>query len=126
MELVKYNIKDIEDIVERNYNIQKINEDTIYIYELYKELNLIVDLQQEKLDNIQLNFDNSYDYIEHAEIELGLVKSLDNNTYKTYMITGGLVIIGITTPLSIIAGTKVAIISAISSIGLLSSFYIFN
>lgn len=57
-------------IEERHLDIMKLERQVLEIYELFRDLATLVDLQQESLDVIENRIMNAKDYTEKAEVEL--------------------------------------------------------
>jgi len=65
------NLQDtIRDIEERHHDIIKLERQVLEVYELFKDLAVLVDIQQEHLDVIENRVTNAKAYMEHAETEL--------------------------------------------------------
>lgn len=71
MALISENIQDVvRDIEERHLDILKLESQVLEVYELFKDLSTLVDIQQESLDVIEKAFTNAKAYTEKAETEL--------------------------------------------------------
>jgi len=78
--LISENIQDVvRDIEERHLDILKLETQVLEVYELFKDLATLVDIQQESLDVIENRITNAKAYTEKAEVEL---KSAENYQKK--------------------------------------------
>jgi len=69
--LISDDVKDIvNDIEERHLDILKLEAQVLEVYELFRDLATLVDLQQESLDVIENRVANAKAYAEKAEVEL--------------------------------------------------------
>jgi len=69
--LISDNLKNVvHDIEERHLAILKLEHQVLEIYELFKDLATLVDLQQESLDVIENRILKAKNYTEKAEVEL--------------------------------------------------------
>lgn len=69
--LISENIQDVvRDIEERHLDILKLEKQVMEVYELFKDLATLVDIQQESLDVIENRITNAKAYTEKAEVEL--------------------------------------------------------
>lgn len=64
----------LEDTVhaleQRHAEIQKLNRDVLELFELFKDLSVLVDLQQESLDVIDNHIAHARDHVDRGEVEL--------------------------------------------------------
>lgn len=60
----------VNDVEERHADIMKLEQQVLEVYELFRDLATLVDLQQESLDVIEYRVANAKAYSEKAEIEL--------------------------------------------------------
>lgn len=69
--LISENLQDtIRDIEERHHDIMKLEQQVLEVYELFKDLATLVDLQQESLDVIENRITNAKAYAIKAEDQL--------------------------------------------------------
>lgn len=69
--LISDNLQDVIKVIEeRHLDILKLERQVLEIYELFRDLATLVDLQQESLDVIENRIMNAKDYTEKAEVEL--------------------------------------------------------
>ena len=69
--LVSDNLQDVVRVIEeRHADILKLEQQVIEIYELFRDLATLVDLQQESLDVIENRIMHAKNYTEKAEVEL--------------------------------------------------------
>lgn len=69
--LISDNLQDVIKVIEeRHLDILKLENQVLEIYELFRDLATLVDLQQESLDVIENRIMHAKDYTEKAEVEL--------------------------------------------------------
>ena len=69
--LISDNLKNVvQDIEARHLDILKLEHQVLEIYELFRDLATLVDLQQESLDVIENRIVKAKNYTEKAEVEL--------------------------------------------------------
>jgi t-SNARE complex subunit (syntaxin) len=69
--LISDNLKNVVQVIEeRHLDILKLEHQVLEIYELFRDLATLVDLQQESLDVIENRILKARDYTEKAEVEL--------------------------------------------------------
>lgn len=69
--LVSDNLQDVvRAIEERHQDILRLESQVLEIYELFRDLATLVDLQQESLDVIENRIQHARDYTERAEVDL--------------------------------------------------------
>ena len=69
--LVSDNLQDVVRVIEeRHADILKLEQQVLEIYELFRDLATLVDLQQESLDVIENRIMHAKNYTERAEVEL--------------------------------------------------------
>jgi syntaxin 1B/2/3 len=69
--LVSDNLQDVVRVIEeRHADILKLEQQVLEIYELFRDLATLVDLQQESLDVIENRIMHAKNYTEKAEVEL--------------------------------------------------------
>jgi t-SNARE complex subunit (syntaxin) len=70
------------EIQERQYEIQKLEQQMYNLLQLYKDLQFVVELQQENLDRIDVNVSNARNYVSTAETDLGTASGYLNSVRK--------------------------------------------
>jgi len=69
--LISENLQEVvRDIEERHLDILKLEQQVLEVYELFRDLATLVDLQQESLDVIENRISHARDYAEKAEVQL--------------------------------------------------------
>jgi len=69
--LISENLQDVvRDIEDRHLDILKLERQVLEVYELFKDLATLVELQQESLDVIENRIGKAKDYVEKGEEEL--------------------------------------------------------
>ena len=69
--LISDNLQDVVRVIEeRHLDILKLEQQVLEIYELFRDLATLVDLQQESLDVIENRILHAKNYTEKAEVEL--------------------------------------------------------
>jgi t-SNARE complex subunit (syntaxin) len=69
--LISDNLKNVVQVIEeRHLDILKLENQVLEIYELFRDLATLVDLQQESLDVIENRILKAKNYTEKAEVEL--------------------------------------------------------
>lgn len=69
--LISENLQDVvRDIEDRHLDILKLERQVLEVYELFKDLATLVDIQQESLDVIENRIGKAKDYVERAEVKL--------------------------------------------------------
>ena len=69
--LVSENLQDVVRVIEeRHADIMRLEQQVLEIYELFRDLAVLVDLQQESLDVIENRIMHAKNYTEKAEVEL--------------------------------------------------------
>jgi len=69
--LISENLQEVvRDIEERHLDILKLEQQVLEVYELFRDLATLVDLQQESLDVIENRISRARDYAEKAEVQL--------------------------------------------------------
>jgi len=69
--LISENLQEVvRDIEERHLDILKLEQQVLEVYELFRDLATLVDLQQESLDVIENRISHAKDYAEKAEVQL--------------------------------------------------------
>jgi len=69
--LISENLQEVvRDIEERHLDILKLEQQVLEVYELFRDLATLVDLQQESLDVIENRINHAKDYAEKAEVQL--------------------------------------------------------
>ena len=81
--LISDNMQDIVlHIEERHLDILKLEQQVLEIYELFRDLATLVDLQQESLDVIENRIMNAKNYTEKAEVELNAAEDYQKKARK--------------------------------------------
>ena len=109
-------------INEREENINKISNDILMINEIMKDLNKIVCIQSEPINQIEEQINNTLTKTNNSVKLLEQANSYhEKSSYRKLKLLGlGLVGIAINTPVTIIFGLKVGLISSLSTIGISS------
>ena len=109
-------------INEREENINKISNDILMINEIMKDLNKIVCIQSEPINQIEEQINNTLTKTNNSVKLLEQANSYhEKSSYRKLKFLGlGLVGIAINTPVTIIFGLKVGLISSLSTIGISS------
>jgi syntaxin 1B/2/3 len=69
--LISENLQDVvRDIEDRHLDILKLERQVLEVYELFKDLATLVDIQQESLDVIENRVQKAKSYVEKGEVEL--------------------------------------------------------
>lgn len=84
---------------ERNLDIQKIETDAKKLVDIYKDFQNFIIIQQEEIDKIEMNTDNSIDLINWADKELITAELYQNR--KNKLILCASILAGVTTGLPI-------------------------
>jgi len=83
--LISENLQDVvRDIEDRHLDILKLERQVLEVYELFKDLATLVDIQQESLDVISNRIEKAKDYVEKAETELAQAEVYQKKTRKKY------------------------------------------
>jgi len=109
-------------INEREENINKISNDILMINEIMKDLNKIVCIQSEPINQIEEQINDTLIKTNDSVKLLELANSYhEKSSYRKLKLLGlSLVGIAINTPVTIIFGLKVGLISSLSIIGVSS------
>lgn len=84
--LICENLEDVvRDIEERHQGILKLEQQVLEVYELFRDLATLVDLQQESLDVISNRISQAKNYTEKAETELAQGMSSFSHSAVEYM-----------------------------------------
>mmetsp|Transcript_23088 Transcript_23088/g.32571 ORF Transcript_23088/g.32571 Transcript_23088/m.32571 type:complete len:295 (+) Transcript_23088:25-909(+) len=69
--LISEDLKEVvRDIEERHNDILKLESQVLEVYELFKDLAMLVEQQQESLDHIQNRIESAQDYVQKGEKQL--------------------------------------------------------
>ena len=129
--LLKNKVEFNEAIIqERNEEIEKIFKDVQDINEIFKDLNKLVLEQSEPITVVEENIDSTVKNTEKAVQALKVAESYQNNWFSTKnkFILMGIAGLSINTPVAVLFGVKIGVISGLSTIGLsaLSTLFIKN
>jgi t-SNARE complex subunit (syntaxin) len=81
--LVSENLQDVvRDIEDRHLDILKLERQVLEVYELFKDLATLVEIQQESLDVIENRIGKAKDYVEKAETQLAEAEVYQKKTRK--------------------------------------------
>lgn len=81
--LISENLQDVvRDIEDRHLDILKLERQVLEVYELFKDLATLVDIQQESLDVIENRIGKAKDYVEKAEGQLAEAEVYQKRTRK--------------------------------------------
>lgn len=84
--LISENLQDtIRDIEERHHDIIKLERQVLEVYELFKDLAVLVDIQQEHLDVIENRVTSAKAYVEHGEKDLISAEKSQNKARRKKM-----------------------------------------
>jgi len=82
----------VRDIEERHQDILKLERQVLEVYELFRDLAQLVDLQQDSLDVIDARIQSAKNYTERAEVELTEAEDYQKKARKRQCIILGIVI----------------------------------
>lgn len=81
--LISENLQDVvRDIEDRHLDILKLERQVLEVYELFKDLATLVEIQQESLDVIENRIGKAKDYVGKAETELNEAEVYQKKTRK--------------------------------------------
>jgi len=81
--LISENLQDVvRDIEDRHLDILKLERQVLEVYELFKDLATLVEIQQESLDVIENRIGKAKDYVERAEGQLAEAEVYQKKTRK--------------------------------------------
>jgi len=91
--LISDDLEDVvRDIEERHQDILKLERQVLEVYELFRDLAQLVDLQQDSLDVIDARVQSAKNYTERAEVELTEAEDYQKKARKRQCIILGIVI----------------------------------
>jgi len=82
----------VRDIEERHQDILKLERQVLEVYELFRDLAQLVDLQQDSLDVIDARIQSAKNYTEKAEVQLTEAEDYQKKARKRQCIILGIVI----------------------------------
>jgi len=92
--LISDDLEDVvRDIEERHQDILKLERQVLEVYELFRDLASLVDLQQDSLDVIDARIQSAKNYTERAEVELTEAEDYQKKARKRQCMILGIVII---------------------------------
>jgi len=81
--LISETLQDVvRDIEDRHLDILKLERQVLEVYELFKDLATLVDIQQESLDVIENRVAKAKDYVEKGEKELAQAETYQKRSRK--------------------------------------------
>lgn len=98
-----------DERIRRKKEYEKIQKDIIHIVEIFKDLENIVNKENDTLDLIECNISNTKEKIKNSENNIIKSESYQNKSRWLKFGTFSIFISGIGIPLGIIFGTKIAI-----------------
>jgi len=94
--LISDDLEDVvRDIEERHQDILKLERQVLEVYELFRDLAQLVDLQQDSLDVIDARIQSAKNYTERAEVELTEAEDYQKKARKRQCMILGIVIGGL-------------------------------
>jgi len=91
--LISDDLEDVvRDIEERHQDILKLERQVLEVYELFRDLAQLVDLQQDSLDVIDARIQSAKNYTERAEVELTEAEDYQKKARKRQCMILGIVI----------------------------------
>jgi t-SNARE complex subunit (syntaxin) len=107
-------------IDERNEEIEKIFQDIKDINEIFKDLHKLTQEQTNPISVLEENINLTVENTEKAIVQLKKAESYQNSWFssKNKMILMGIAGLSINTPIALLFGVKVGVISGVSTIGL--------
>jgi len=92
--LISDDLEDVvRDIEERHQDILKLERQVLEVYELFRDLAQLVDLQQDSLDVIDARIQSAKNYTERAEVELTEAEDYQKKARKRQCMILGIVIV---------------------------------
>jgi len=97
----------VEEIESRHLQMRKLEHDVAELLQLFQDLALLVDQQQEVLDSIQHHIERSEDHVTRAERDLGEAAKHQNKARKTKFAIGAT----LAALLAVVIGPSAAVIA---------------
>lgn len=96
----------LDEELERNARLQKINQETNMLYEMFKDLQELVNVQQYSINLIADNIESSVHKVNQSEMTLIEAEEIQKSNAKQYALISSLLIAGISTPVGVTMGLK--------------------
>jgi t-SNARE complex subunit (syntaxin) len=106
----------LDNITDRSSQIQQIQEDTIHVFDMMKDLSLMIDEQQVTITSIEDSVMHSKEVIKGAEMELEKAEIYHAKSGRKYILFSTILMVGVGTPVSVMVGIKAGLI-AMTGIG---------
>jgi t-SNARE complex subunit (syntaxin) len=106
----------LDTITDRSTRIQQIQEDTLQVFDMMKDLSFMIDEQQVTITSIEDSAMQSKEVIKGAEMELEKAEIYHAKSGRKYVLFSTILMVAVGTPVSVAVGLKAGLL-AMTGIG---------